>query len=129
MKTKKKKVSSVVKVERKILGVAANIKNLLIAVAMLFAFLGGFFQVYNWAETRFAKEKHLQQVEVINDYRWESTVLQGMNSRLWTLDNMVNLAPDPTKVPPEIKTQYNDLKAQVKLQEEKVKVLQEKACK
>ena len=129
MKTKKKRVSNVVKVERKILGVAASLRNLFIAVALLFAFLGGFFQVYSWMENTYAKTKQLQKVEVTNDYRWETTVLNGMYARFWTLDNMVNMTPDPTKVPPEIKTQYNDLKAQIKLQEEKVKVLQEKTCK
>jgi hypothetical protein len=80
-------------------------------------------------ETTYAKTKQLQKVEVTNDYRWETTVLNGMYARFWTLDNMVNMTPDPIKVPPEIKTQYNDLKAQIKLQEEKVKVLQEKSCK
>ncbi len=114
---------------KKVFGVPTNIKNLLIAVAMLFAFLGGFFQVYNWAMTTFAKETKLQKVEVVNDYRWETTILNGMYSRYWTLDNMISLSGDPTKAPTEVRTEYNDLKNRIKFQEEKVKVLQEKAIK
>ena len=127
MTTKKvSKVEAEEKEVRKVLGITTSIKNMLIAVAMIFAFLGGVFQLYGWLETTYAKEKHLKQVEVTNDYRWETTILNGMYTRHWTLDNMVNLASDPLKVPAEIRAEYNDLKAKVKLQEEKVKVLQEK---
>jgi len=111
---------------RKVLGITTSIKNILIAVVMMFAFLGGFFQIYSWLETTYAKAKQLQKVEIVNDYRWETTILNGMYTRQWTLDNMVNLAPDPLKVPVEIRTEYNDLKAKIKLQEEKVKILQGK---
>jgi len=124
-----KKVSKVLvegKDVKKVLGVTSSIKNMLIAVAMIFAFLGGVFQLYGWLETTYAKAKQLQKVEIVNDYRWETTILNGMYTRQWTLDNVVNLVPDPLKVPIEIRTEYNDLKARIKLQEEKVKVLQEK---
>ena len=127
MTTKKvSKVKAEEKEVRKVLGITTSIKNMLIAVAMIFAFLGGVFQLYGWLEDTYAKAKQLQKVEIVNDYRWETTILNGMYTRQWTLDNMVNLAPDPLKVPTEIRTEYNDLKAKVKLQEEKVKVLQEK---
>lgn len=53
-----KKVSKI-KVEekeaRKVLGITASIKNVLIAVAMIFAFLGGVFQLYGWLEDTYVQ--------------------------------------------------------------------------
>lgn len=139
MKTKHKKgriQPQVVKVQktaatlpRKVLGITANLKNLLIAVALLFAFLGGFFKVYNWVDTTYARLKSLQKLEVRFEHKTENDVLNSMYSRFWTLDNMFNLSINPSKIPVEIRTEYNDLKAKIKLQEEKVKILQEKVCK
>jgi|GEM_PF-6471048 len=125
----RKSEGSLKKAERKILGVTANLKNVMIAIALLIAFLGSFFKIYTWIDTTYAKARAVEQVKVENDYRWETTVLNGMYSRLWTLDNMVNLSPDPSKIAPEVKTEWNDLKAKIKMQEEKVKVLQEKVVK
>ena len=128
--TKPKKAETVVnKEKRKVLGVTANIRNTLIAIAMIFAFLGGFFKVYEYIENRYAKQNQFTRLESRFDHKEASDVLNAMYSRMWTLDNMITMSPDQSKVPVEIKTEYNDLKAKIKLQEEKVKVLQEKLCK
>lgn len=125
---------------KKVLGITANIKNMMIAAGMLVAFLGIFWNVYNWAQCEFAKQKELsehitkvktkfEKVETIGDYRWETTVLNGMYSRYYTLDNMIIFAGNLAKVPPEIRSEYNDLKGKIKLQEERVKILQERTIK
>ncbi len=117
------------KVVRKILGVTANIKNLLIAVALLFAFLGGFFQVYNWLETTYAKSSWVKQIQAKQDFGWENDILKGMYSRYYILDNIVNLAPDKEKVPDSLKTEFKNLTKEIALQEDKVKLLQKNLCK
>jgi len=102
----------------------SNIKNILLAVALLVGFLGAFFSVYQYIDSKYAHNKRLIQVELLNDYRWETTVLNGMYARFCTLDNVIALSPDQTKIPPEVRTEYNDLKAKVQLQQDKVKELQ-----
>ena len=135
-KRTKKRVNS----EKKILGVGANIKNLLIAIALLFGFLAGFFRVYSWVDDTYARRQivdkikleaqvSLGKVKIENDYRWETIVLNGLYSRYHTLDSVINFALDPTKVDPDRRQEFNELKAKIKLQEEKVKVLQERLCK
>jgi len=128
-KVKKRSRSRYVKEEKKVLGVTANMKNLFIAVALLFAFLGGFFKVYSWIDCTYAREKALQRVEILNDFRWESDVLNSMYSRFQFLDNIISLAIDPTKVDPDRRTEFNDLKNKIKMQEDKVKELQKKVTK
>ena len=129
MRAKPKKRHLTEKETRKIMGVTASIRNMMLAVAMLVAFIGTFFSIYNWSITTFASKTHLVKVEVENNYRWETTVLNSMYSRFYVLDNMVIMAGDLAKVPQEIRNEYNDLKAKIKMQEEKVKVLQERVCK
>lgn len=121
---KEGEVAKVAKVAKKVLGVTANIRNLLIAVALLFAFLGGFFQVFTWLETTYAKSSWVKQIETKQEFAWENDILKGMYSRYYVLDSLVNLAPDPTKVPKELRTQFSCLKDEIRLQEEKVKLLQ-----
>ena len=132
MKTKKPirkpKEGTLKKAERKILGVTANIKNLLIAIVMLFAFLGGFFQVYNWLETTYAKSSWVKQIQAKQDFGWENDILKGMYSRYYVLDNIVNLAPDKDKVPDSLKTEFRNLTKEIAMQEEKVKLLQKNLC-
>ena len=124
---------------KKILGVGANIRNLLIAIALLFGFLAGFFKVYSWIDDTYARrhivEKikseakvQVDKVKLENDYRWETIVLNGMYSRYHTLDSIVNFALDPTKVDPDRRQELNELKGKIKLQEEKVKILQGRVC-
>jgi len=128
MTTKKRsqEVKVVVSQPRKVLGVTANVKNVLMAVALLIAFLGSFFSIYNWLDSTYTRSKLFQKLEARFDCKFESDVLNSMYSRLWTLDNMITLAPDASKIPVETRTEFNDLRAKIKLQEEKVKVLQEK---
>ena len=114
--------------EKKFLGISTNLKNILIAIALVFAFLGGFFRVYNWIDNTYARSGHLEKVKIENDYRWETTVLNGMYSRYHTLDSIINFALDPTKVDPDRRQEFNELKGKIKLQEEKVKVLQGQIC-
>lgn len=135
MKTKTVKVKSskgrqwrTVKVQepppRKVLGVTANVKNILLAVALLVAFLGTFWKVYNYIDETYARLKHVQNVKLENDYRWETTILNGMYSRYCTLDNLITFTINPSKVDPDVRKEWNELKAKIKLQEEKVKELQ-----
>jgi hypothetical protein len=123
---KKKSKSSFIKKERKVLGVVASMKNVMIAIALLFGFMGGFFQTYNWLVTTFAKDLRVTKIENEFHLERENNVLNAMYSRYYILDNMVSLAVDPTKVPDAIRTEYNDLKYKIKMQEEKVKLLQQK---
>jgi len=111
------------------LGVTANVKNILIAVALLFAFLGGFFRVYSWIDGTYEKRTTVEKVKIENDYRWETTVLNGMYSRYHVLDSIISFAMDSTKVDPDRRQEFNELKGKIKLQEEKVKLLQERVCK
>jgi hypothetical protein len=127
MKSKTKSRKSVVE-EKKVLGIGTNIKNILIAIALIFAFLGGFFGVYNWIDNTYGKKAFVEKVKIENDYRWETTVLNGMYSRFHVLDSIISFAMDPTKVDPDRRQEFNELKSKIKLQEEKVKVLQEKTC-
>ena len=114
------------KIERKILGVTANLKNMMITVALLFGFIGGFFQIYNWIDTTYAKAKWVKQIELKQDYERENTVLNGMYARFCMLDQLVTLAPDPLKVDPEVRKEWNELKSgKIKRQEEKVKLLEQ----
>jgi hypothetical protein len=124
MKTKKKKNNI-----KKILGVTTTYKNLMISIVLIFAFLGGFFQIYNWIDTTYAKQKHLERIEAKQELMDSESILDGMTTRYWTLDNMINMTPDPTKVPSIIRDEYNKLKDRIKLQQEKVRILQEKVCK
>lgn len=126
MKTQKHEVK---KISKKVLGVTASIRNLLIAIALLFAFLGGFFQVYTWIDTTYARNKWVKQIEAKQDFKWENDILLGMYSRYYVLDSIVTLSPDPTKVPVEMRTEFTSLKDKIRLQEEKVKLFQEKLCK
>lgn len=127
MKSKTKSRKSVVE-EKKVLGLGTNIKNILIAIALIFAFLGGFFGVYNWIDNTYSKKVFVEKVKIENDYRWETTVLNGMYSRFHVLDSIISFAMDPTKVDPDRRQEFNELKSKIKLQEEKVKVLQERVC-
>ena len=124
IKTKKKE-NIIQKTERKVFGVVANIRNVVIAIALVFGFLGGFFQVLNWLDTTFAKNKWVKLIELKQDFKWESDILNAMYARFCTLDNIFVLSPDPTKIDPELRKEWNDLKNnKLKLQEEKVKDLQ-----
>jgi hypothetical protein len=125
-KKKSKRIKSLISEPRKVLGVVASFKNLFIAIALLFAFLGGFFNVYKWLDTTYAREQYVRKVRIENDYRWESTILSGMYSRFCSLDNLISFAMDPTKIDPERKTEYIKLKGEIKLQEDKVTDLQKK---
>jgi hypothetical protein len=121
-----RKVSIPQKIERKILGVTASLKNVMIAIVMLFAFLGGFFQVFNWLHSTFADRAWVKIVELKGDFERENNVLNSMYARFCTLDNMFMLSPDPTKVDPELRKEWLELKTgKMKLQEEKVKDLQQ----
>ena len=127
-KTKRRRVTKQVPNGRSFLGVTANVRNILIAIALLFAFLSGFFSVYNWIDNTYAKRGHLDKVKVEGDYRWETIVLNGMYSRFHVLDSIISFAMDPTKIDPDRRQEFNELKGKIKLQEEKVKVLQERVC-
>jgi hypothetical protein len=127
MKSKKPKRKTKLGLEpKKILGVVANLKNLFIAIALLVAFLGGFFNLYSWVDTTYARQQHLRKVKIENDYRWESTILGSMYSRFCALDNLISFAMDPTKIDPETKTEYIKLKSKIGLQEDKVKDLEKR---
>lgn len=127
MKSKKPKRKIKLGLEpKKVLGVVANLKNLFIAIALLTAFLGGFFNVYKWIDTTYAREQHVRKVKIENDYRWESTILGSMYSRFCALDNLISFAMDPTKIDPETKTEYIKLKSKIGLQEDKVKDLEKR---
>jgi hypothetical protein len=126
---KTRKVGIIRKAERKILGVTANVKNLLIAIVMLFAFLGGFFQVYNWVDTTYTRYTEFKVVKAKQDFSWENDILKGMYSRYYVLDNIVNLAPIKEQVPENLKTEFKNLGKEISLQEDKVKLLQKNLCK
>ncbi len=116
---------------RKVLGISASIKNTLIAVALLFAFLGGFFQVYNWLHSTFAERVWVQSIELNQKFEKENGILNSMYQRFCILDNMFLLSPDPKKVDPELRKEWLELKGNGKrgklgLQEDKVKDLQKK---
>ncbi len=116
---------------RKVLGISASIKNTLIAVALLFAFLGGFFQVYNWLHSTFAERVWVQSIELNQKFEKENGILNSMYQRFCVLDNMFLLSPDPKKVDPELRKEWLELKGNGKrgklgLQEDKVKDLQKK---
>jgi len=128
-KTHRRRNGLIKKVERKILGVTANIKNLLIAVALLFAFLGGFFQVYTWVDTTYTRITDFRTVKAKQDFSWENDILKGMYSRYYILDNIVTLAPDKSTVPESLKTEFKNLGKEISLQEDKVKLLQKNLCK
>ena len=122
----KKKYSKTEKIERKVLGVTANLRNMMIAVALLFAFIGGFFQIYSWIDTTYAKAKWVKQIELKQDYERENTVLNGLYSRFCFLDQIVTLAIDPTKVDAELRKEWLELKSgKIERQKEKVKLLEE----
>jgi hypothetical protein len=124
-----KKESIKLKAKKTIFGITANIRNSLITVALLFGFISGFFQIYSWIDNTYARRAWVKQIELKGEFKWESDILNVMYSRYYILDGMVNLAPDPTKVPFEIRSEYNTLKDKIKLQEDKVKVLQSQMCK
>jgi len=128
-KTHKRRNGIIKNAERKILGVTANIKNLLIAIVMLFAFLGGFFQVYNWVDTTYTRLTEFKVVKAKQDFSWENDILKGMYSRYYVLDNIVNLAPIKEQVPENLKTEFKNLGKEITLQEDKVKLLQKNLCK
>jgi hypothetical protein len=107
MKSKTKSRKSVVE-EKKVLGIGTNIKNILIAIALIFAFLGGFFGVYNWIDNTYGKKAFVEKVKIENDYRWETTVLNGMYSRFHVLDSIISFAMDPTKVDPDRRQEFNE---------------------
>jgi hypothetical protein len=123
-----KKEGEVKKVARKILGITANVRNLLIAIALLFAFLSGFFQVLNWADTTYARLSYVKMIKAKQDFSWENDILKGMYSRYYLLDNLVNLSPDPTKVPENLRKEFTSLGKEITLQEDKVKLLQKETC-
>lgn len=114
------------KISRKILGVTSSIRNLLIAVALLFAFLGGFFQVYNWVDSTYARRGWVQQIQNKQEFSWESDVLTEMYKRYSVIDTLVRLSPDPKSVPEVLKSEYARLPGCIKLQEQKVELLQKK---
>jgi hypothetical protein len=128
-KSLKKIEKKIEKGARKVLGVTANLRNLFIAVALLFGFLAGFFQIYNWIDTTYTRQVFFKKLQCEVEFKREGDLLKEMYTRLWTLEQMINLSPDSSKIPAEIKNGYNDVKNQIKLQEEKVKVLQEKMVK
>jgi len=117
-RAKKKSIVDV----KKILGVTANLRNLMVTVALLFAFLGGFFQIYSWLDTTYAKQKHLLKVEAKADLTDAEILLNSMYTRYWTLDNMMKVTPN---LPEALITEHNNLEKKIKLQEDKVKYLQE----
>ena len=117
-RAKKKSIVDV----KKILGVTANLRNLMVTVALLFAFLGGFFQIYSWLDTTYAKQKHLVKVEAKADLTDAEILLNSMYTRYWTLDNMMKVTPN---LPEALITEHNNLEKKIKLQEDKVKYLQE----
>jgi len=125
---------------KKVLGVQASLKNLLIATALLFGFLGGFFQVYSWIDNTYLRAKHFQEVDALRkkfienvsdrlDFKSESDLLNAWYIRYSTLDNLFKMTPDRSKIPAETMAEYNELPGRIKLQELKVKALQEKLCK
>lgn len=114
--------------EKKFFGLSTNVKNVLIAIALLFAFLSGFFKVYSWIDTTYAKSGYVDKVKIENDYRWETIVLNGMYSRYQVLDSIISFAMDPAKIDPDRRQEYTELKGKIKLQEEKVKILQQQSC-
>jgi len=114
------------KISRSILGVTSSIRNLLIAIALLFAFLGGFFQVYNWVDSTYARRGWVQQIENKQEFKWESDVLTEMYKRFAVLDTLVRLSPDPKSVPELLKCEYDNYPGKIKLQEKKVDLLQKK---
>jgi len=141
MTAHKKPVKTEVKtVEQKtFLGVTANIRNVLIAVALLFAFLSGFFKVYDWVDTTYLRAKHFQEVDDLRlkhiqnvedrfNLKNESDLLNTWYVRYSTLDNLIKMTPDLSKIPIETRTEYNELPGKIKLQEIKVKALQDKLC-
>lgn len=113
----------------KVLGVTANIRNILIAIALIFGFLSGFFQVYNWVDTTYTRVTDFRVVKAKQDFSWENDILKGMYSRYYVLDSLVNLAPDPTKVPENLRKEFISLGKEITLQEDKVKLLQKNLCK
>ena len=121
--------TEVKKISRKILGVTANIRNLVIAIALLFGFLSGFFQILNWVDTTYARQALVKIIQAKQDFSWENDILKGMYSRYYVLDGIVNLSPDPTKVPENLKREFVSLGKEIILQENKVKLLQENLCK
>ena len=111
--------------ERKVWGVTATIKNTIIAVMLLFGFIGGFFQVYNWMHSTFAERAWVKVIELNQKFEKENGILNSMYQRFCTLDNMFLLAPDPTKIDAELRKEWLELKSgKMKMQEEKVKLLQ-----
>lgn len=121
--------TEVKKVSRKVLGVTANIRNLVIAIALLFGFLSGFFQIYNWVDTTYARQTLVKVIQAKQDFSWENDILKGMYSRYYVLDGIVNLSPDPSKVPDNLKREFVSLGKEIGLQEDKVKRLQGNLCK
>jgi len=121
--------TEVKKISRKILGVTANIRNLVIAIALLFGFLSGFFQILNWVDTTYARQALVKIIQAKQDFSWENDILKGMYSRYYVLDGIVNLSPDPTKVPENLKREFVSLGKEIILQENKVKLLQGNLCK
>jgi hypothetical protein len=124
----KKQIKEKIKIGRKLLGITANVKNLLIAIALLFAFLGGFFQVYSWIDSTYTRVKDFKIVKAKQDFTWENDILKGMYSRYYVLDNIVKLSPDPKSVPETLKKEYDGLAKEIELQVDKVKVLQKNLC-
>jgi hypothetical protein len=131
MKKKTNKRSrSTPKKKRRIMGVTANLKNVLISVALLFGFVSGIFQIYSWIDTTYAKAKWVKVVELKGDIERENSLLNTMYARFCTLDNMFMLAPDPTKVDPELRKEWIALKGtesqtgKIRKQEDKVKLLE-----
>lgn len=113
------------KIEKKILGVTANLKNLMIAIVMLFAFLGGFFKVYDWAHDTFAERNWVRKIELEGKLDRENTVLNSLYARFCFLDQIITVAPDPTKVEPEMRKEWLELKSgKIERQKDKVKLLE-----
>jgi hypothetical protein len=125
----KKRSRAIKSSSRTLFGVPTTIKNLLIAIALLFAFLGGFFQVYTWVDTTYARRGWVQQIQDKQEFKWECDVLTGMYARFAALDTLVRLAPDPKSVPEALTNEHTNLPNAIKLQEDKVKLLQQKVVK
>lgn len=125
MKTYKKHPKEV-RATKSILGMPSTFKNVLIAVALLFAFLGGFFQVYSWVDTTYARRGWVQQIQDKQEFKWESDVLTGMYARFAALDTLIRLSPDPKSVPDALKNEWTNLPKAIQLQEKKVEALQQK---
>ena len=91
--------------------------NIIGPIAAIIAIFGAFWGAYSFVDNHYAKVEEVKLIEQRLDYKIDSDKLYEMQNRLWKYEDRYK---EMNSAPPEIQTEWKNLKYQFELQKSKV---------